>query len=334
VFGKFLKGHFLVSTVLLSIVGFINYIVDPLWYNQGNQINKINLAVNERLSKTNLYLNLKNTNYDCLIFGSSRVTLLNSKSLKNNKCFNYAFSGGTIEEFVKYAEYVKQKGANPKKIYLGVDAYNFAPEHKIRSNVVVSQPKPIYQPYLFSSDNLNFSIRAIRGDYNLPRFYNQEFQVRVVDNAPKYKPELSKSISKESCNLSRVDYYEKLREVFPKAEFISYVPPISAWEVFKKSYSRGLMNCQLKGIHQVSQFFDKMHDFSYVSSVTTNIDNTYDGSHFYPKVNDKIAEILEGKQSTFGIRVDNMNLNNYQEFHQKRLKEFLDEQGKEELWRG
>jgi hypothetical protein len=333
-FIKFLKRHFLISSFLLSLIGVINYIVDPLWYNQGNKINQVNLAVNERLSKTNLYLDVKNTNYDCFIFGSSRVTLLNSNSLKNNKCFNYAFSGGTIEEFVKYAEFVKQKGASPKKIYLGIDAFNFDPKNKIAANVVVPQPKPIFQPYLFSSDNLNFSIRAIRGDYNLPRFYDREFQAQIIDNAPEYKPKLSKSISNEACNLSRIDSYKKLRNIFPQAEFISYVAPISPWWVYNKSYSRGLMQCQLQGIHQVSRFFDKMYDFSYPSPITTNLKNTYDGSHFYPQVNDKIAEILEGKQSNYGIRVDKMNLDRYQEFYRKRLKEFLDKQGREELWRG
>lgn len=333
-FGKFLKCHLLVSSVLLSIVGTINYIVDPLWYNKGNQINQINLAVNERLSKTNLYLNTKYTDYDCFIFGSSRTTLLNSNSFQKNECFNYSFSGGTIEEFVKYAEFVTQKGAKPTKVYLGVDAYNFAPEYKISDNIVVSLPKPIYQPYLFSSDNLNFSIMAIRGDYNLPRFYNQEFQVQVADNTPKYKPKFSRLISKEACNFSRVEYYQKLRNIFPKAELISYVAPISPWWVYNKSYSRGLMECQLEGIHRVAKVFDKMHDFSYPSSITTKIQNTYDGSHFYPNVNDKIAEILEGKQSNFGIRVDKLNLDDYQEFHKQRLNKFLNKQEKEELWRG
>ena len=235
---------------------------------------------------------------------------------------------------MKYAEFVKQKGANPKKVYLGIDTFNFDPKNKISTNVVVSQPKPIFQPYLFSSDNLNFSIRAIRGDYNLPRYYDGEFQVQVIDNAPEYKPKLSKSISKETCNLSRVDYYKKLRNIFPQAEFISYVPPVSAWSVFNNSYSRGLMNCQLEAIHQVSQFFDTTYDFSYPSSVTMKTENTYDGSHFYLEVNDQIAEILEGKQSDFGIRVDRMNLDEYQEFYRKQLKEFLQQQGYEELLRG
>lgn len=333
-FSKFLRIHFSLSCLLLSMIGAINYIVDPLWYYQGNKITKVNMIYDEKLTKTNLYLTTQNHNYDCFIFGSSRTTLLSSNSLSKNKCFNYSFSGGLIEEFVKYAEFIKKKGANPKKIYLGIDHYNFDPKKKVKHNFVVNKPKSIYQYYLFSSDILNLSLRTILRDWNRSMFYDRKFQVKMFVHARKYKPQFSKVESKETCNLYRLKFYKKLRNIFPEAEFISYVPPISGWYLVNNSYSRGLMNCQLQGIHQASHFFDAMYDFSYSSSVTNNTENTYNGSHFYPEVNDRIAAILEGKQSDFGIRVDQMNLDEYQDFHGKRLKEFLEKQGKEELWRG
>ncbi|WP_143288337.1 hypothetical protein [Calothrix rhizosoleniae] len=90
----------------------------------------------------------------------------------------------------------------------------------------------------------------------------------------------------------------------------------------------------MKGIYQVSQVFDTMYDFSYVSPLTTNINNTYDGSHFYPKINDKIAEVIEGEKSNFGIRVDKLSLDDYQKFHKKKLKLFLKKQGQVKLWKG
>lgn len=333
-FGNYLQIYSIVSSAIILSIGAINYTIDPLWYGKGNQLNGINITFNERLTKTNLYLNNGKKKHDCLIFGSSRTTLLNTYSLKKNNCFNYAFSAGTIEEFVKYAEYVKERGANPKKVYIGVDAFNFGADKKIQHNIKVAEPSPIYESYLFSLDALDLSIKTIRKKTRLPRFYDDEFKVKVFEDTPKYKPELIESKSNKKCNFSRISYYKKLQAVFPKAEFIAYVPPISVWKLYNSSYSNGILNCQLQGIHQVSRLFDKMYDFSYVSPVTTNIDNTYDGSHFYPQVNDNIAEILEGKQSDFGIRVDRMNLNEYQQFHKKQLKEFLDKQGKEELWRG
>ncbi|MDJ0675692.1 MAG: hypothetical protein QNJ36_09990 [Calothrix sp. MO_167.B42] len=334
-FSNYLKLYSFVSIFLILFVGSINYIIDPLWYGKGNKLNGINMPFNERLTKTNLYLKNRNK-YDCLIFGSSRTTLLNASSLKNNNCFNYSFSAGRIAEFVKYAEYVKKKGANPKKIYIGVDAFNFDAT-KTEYDITISEPKPIYESYLFSLDTFWLSTKTILNHKkDFIRFYDDKFKVKVFADAPKYQPKLIKNRSqnKYNCNLESISDYKKLKKIFPHAEFIAYVPPISAWKFYNEIYSTGLFNCKLEGIYQVSQLFDTMYDFSYVSPVTTNIDNTYDGSHFYPKINDKIAEIIEGNKSSFGIRVDKLSLDYYQKFHQKKLKLFLENQGQEKLWKG
>ncbi len=333
-FSSYLKLYFLVSSLIISFVGSINYIIDPLWYGKGNKLNGINMPFNERLTKTNLYLKNKNK-YDCLIFGSSRTTLLNASSLKKNNCFNYSFSAGRIAEFVKYAEYVKEKGANPKKIYIGVDAFNFDAT-KIEYDITISEPKPIYESYLFSLDTLWLSTKTILQKKDFIRFYDDRFKVRVFADAPKYQPQLveHRTQSQDNCYLKSISDYKKLKNIFPNAEFITYVPPISAWKFYNEIYSTGLFDCKLKGIYQVSQVFDTMYDFSYVSPLTTNINNTYDGSHFYPKINDKIAEVIEGEKSNFGIRVDKLSLDDYQKLHKKKLKLFLKKQGQEKLWKG
>jgi len=63
--------------------------------------------------------------YDCLIFGSSRTTLLSASAFSGYRCFNLSFSGGQIEDFIAYAEYLEHLGMRPKLIIVGVDGFNF-----------------------------------------------------------------------------------------------------------------------------------------------------------------------------------------------------------------
>ena len=99
---RYRKYTWLIITVAgisaLAILTF-NAILDPLWYLKGNLIHGENYSFDERLTKTNVFLE-REEQLDCVIFGSSRVTLLNETKIKNNTCFNFAFSGGRVLEFI------------------------------------------------------------------------------------------------------------------------------------------------------------------------------------------------------------------------------------------
>lgn len=331
---SYLRTYFTVASVLLLSVGAINLTIDPLWYGQGNKLTKFNTAFNERLTKTNSLLNSDKQKYDCLIFGSSRLTLLNSKAFKKNTCFNYAFSLGTVEEFIKYGEYAKEKGINPKKIYVGIDSFNFNLNKKMefKHKVEVAEPKPIYQSYLFSTDILRTSLKIITHHFSSSILYDENFQGIVSEKAPKYKPKFSDKISNNKCDFYRISYYRQISKIFPNAEIVGYVPPTSAWRLFNVNYAGGTLNCELQGIYEASKSFDASYDFSYPSEITTRIDNTYDGIHYYPEVHDRIAKILEGERSSLGVRIHQYSLEEYQQFHRAKLKEFLQKEGEGKRW--
>jgi hypothetical protein len=329
----YLKTYFTVTSLLVSSIGAVNVAVDPLWYRQGNKLTHVNMTFNERLTKTNQFLKSDRQKYDCLIFGSSRVTLLGNKTFKNNRCFNYAFAAAKPEEIAEYAEYAKERGANPKIVYVGIDRFNFHPENQKQyiPQVEVQEPPPLYQSYLFSLDTLVFSFKTIAGIAPGERYYDRNLRIRVFGDLPKYEPKLTNERSQEQCSTTRLKYYRQIRKTFPNAKIVAYVPPISAWELFNNSYARGLMDCDLEVIHEASKSFDVTYDFSYPSALTTRTDNNYDGSHYYPYVHQELAKILEGKPSDLGIRVNEYSLNEYQQFYRSKLKEFLQKQGKGDL---
>lgn len=330
----YLKTYFKVLAFMILTVGLINFTIDPLWYSQGNRLTGINPPWNERIQKTNLLLQHSSQDYNCLIFGTSRTTLLDTSLLKNDRCFNYSFSGGKVEEFVNYANYAKQKGFNPTKVYVEIEPESLNQKRKPREYEPVTDPMPMYQAYFFSWNAFQLSIDTITKEYSFARLYNSNFQGRLAEDIPAYAPKIEQDNDRRACDLSRIRFYQALKNTFPSASIIGFVAPVSAWFVFNEQYSPGLMNCQLAGIQQISQQFDAVYDFAVPSALTVRKDNTYDGNHYYPKVYEEIAAVLEGRQSEVGIRVDDYALADYQQLYGIRLRRFLARIGAGERWRG
>ena len=319
------KTYFTILTFILLSVLLFNWAIDPLWYGKGNRLTGKNFAFNERVAKTNLFFQDKEQ-YDCLIFGSSRVTLLKASLIRDNHCFNFAFSGGNIREFLAYAKYLKQKGVYPKKIYVGVDSFQVQqktlPKDLPDFITKGANTEPIYTAYL-SLDILRFSISTIFGDSPWPRYYDENFNVELVNNVPVFKPKLVTPKTQGTYYTFRVLLYKELKSVFPKARFIGYVPPVSAWRVVNELYFPGVLDDYLQSIYELSNVFDELYDFSIPSDVTTQTKNTYDGSHYYPQVNVEIAKVIQGQKSDFGIRINSRNFVACKTIYKKRVKDFL-----------
>src|SRR5438067_391128 len=97
----------------------INCLVDPLWYLQGNGVRGINYPFNERLAKI-IRLLPHLPDYDCLILGTSRATLLPEEQISAHRCFNLAFSDGQVSEYLLYADYLRQRGFAPALLIVDV----------------------------------------------------------------------------------------------------------------------------------------------------------------------------------------------------------------------
>lgn len=331
------KLYGLVTFILLGSVAAINWAIDPLWYRHGNILTGKNFTFNERITKTNLFLRTnEEAKYDCIILGSSRVTALRTSNFTKDKCFNYALKGGEIPDFVNYAESLKNEGLDPEIVYIGVDGLNFVEKERTKQeslNLNTLTTKSPIEAYL-SADVLLFSAMTLLGISPDPgNYYDRNFEPVDFANPPVYTPSFYQSAAPQKCDLSSVESFVNLRNTFPNARFIGYVPPRSAWSIINDTYGRELMDCYLLGFHKLGESYDAMYDFSAPSKITKNPDNTFDGSHYSVTVNNEIAQILQGKNNEdFGIRVDKYDFKEYRSLYRQKLRDFLAENNQLDLW--
>lgn len=312
-FSKYIVAFSLWILFLGASTLILNLLVDPLWYSGGNRFFPQNYAFNERYSKTNLVLSL-DKKFDCFIFGASRATLLNARKIKGHTCFNFAFSEGKVGEYLAFARYLKQWGANPRLLVVGVNEDNFfsnddkAENLSIPDFVLTGQPPPSFWRSYLSIDVLDFSIRTLRRRSPLPRYYTDSFAAEVLPDAPTFQPNYDASIKRSARSLTsdRVMKLQQLRDIFPRSRMIGYVPPLNLWTVASMERAGELVEL-LRALHTASDIFDEFVDFAVPSEITSDSTLTYDGSHYYPYINDMVIERLFRDQSaTSRIQFDSV----------------------------
>lgn len=314
----------LTATVIvcaLAVFAF-NAAVDPLWYFQGNRLGTVNYAFNERLSKTNLFLSHEGK-YDCVIFGDSRVTLLPEEKIEGYNCFNFAFSAGKAAEAVAYARYLRAEGFEPRLVVMGVPGTAF--RERIGGTDIPEfvhegdRPKSPYLAYL-SFDAASMSWQTLFGKSPLDRVYDRDFVCHVAPGAPAYDPAkpIRDLFAGRFTGIERVSFYDDMREIFPDARLVGYVPPISAWAI--NAYAeKGWLDEYLKAIHLASEKFDRFLDYGVPSAMTVDPANTYDGTHYSEDANEKIAQRLLEGETEEALDLKETSLAEMKRVYEKRL---------------
>ncbi|WP_143710237.1 hypothetical protein [Parvibaculum lavamentivorans] len=303
----YLMTLFATVVVVGAVALGFNAAVDPMWYFGGNKLGTVNYAFNERLSKTNRFL-ADPDSYDCLIFGDSRVTLLPEDKIKGYRCFNFAFSAGKAEEAVAFARYVEERGFKPRLVIMGVPAAAFR-ERIGGVNIPPfikegGEPKSAYLSYL-SFDAVSMSWQTLFGPSPLDRVYDRDFNCKVAPGAPAYDPKvpLRDLMAGKFTGTQRVRFYDDMRGIFPDAELVGYVPPISAWAI--KSYAdAGWLDGYVRALQLASEKFDRFLDYGVPSELTIDVENTYDGTHYSEPANAAVAQSLlsGGMQDTLNVK--------------------------------
>ncbi len=333
---SFVRSLALAFGLSASLVFGLNGAVDPLWFFGGNRLTGKNFGFDERNAKLNQFLRAPAT-YDCVIFGSSRATWMPVDALTPLNCFNLAFSAGQVEEFIAFASYLRYRGIRPRHLVIGVDGFNF--ETQSRDPVSIPQhvseltapPSPL--PAYLSVDSLSMSWRTLANRMNSPGYYDRNFVKVVSDRAPTFRPDqtlAAEGLQRADASSRRDNnfetrnaiLYKALLEVFPEANFIGYVPPISAWHIAALD-ERGTLDNYLDALFATAQYFPVFLDFSIPSPVTMRTDTTYDGSHYLPEYNHSIGTaLIAGKTDGWGIDLKGLDRKTYGDRYRQALAKF------------
>ena len=315
--------------VIVAACFAVNCLVDPLWYLRGNVLTGVNYAFNERLAAIIRFLP-RRADYDCVIFGTSRASLLPDEKIEGYRCYNLSVSDGTAPEYVLYAKYLRERGYMPRLMIVDVKRAEFiGPQQAVEVPDFVrdgASPPSIFASYL-SLDALDFSIRTLSGDSPHHRYYDEDFhaQLEVRSKRHNYNPKgpIKPQPAPFDVHAERAQAYIELRRQFPTARAIGYIPPESAWRIAAFSLT-GQLDAYLAAIGQVAAAYDEFLDFSIPSALTEAKEGTYDGSHYTRAVNARVLAGLMANQSDIAVDWHKGDLAAITALYHRRLAVFIE----------
>jgi hypothetical protein len=314
------------SALLVGALCFaINVLVDPLWYLRGNLISGVNYAFNERTAKM-IRLLPQMTSYDCVLIGSSHTALMHERLIRTHRCFNLGFSHGRVGEFLSYAKYLRARGFRPRLVVINVDLYDFEerPDALTIPDFIRNgeDPPSILRTYL-SLDALNFSLRTLRGSFPNHLVYSRDGEMHIIAKTHPYRPpQVAPRSNPPPFHSELASSFAELREIFPEARAIGWVPPISAWTIAQLKLD-GRLAAYLNTLAAVASGFDEFLDFGIPSGITAETSNTFDGMHYVDSVNDRVVIALISGAPAFGIDWHQWSLSAMTVQYVERLDEFV-----------
>lgn len=313
---RYLKGFLLGLGLTVSLAFAFNCVIDPLWFFGGNHLQAKNFTFNERISKS-VWLDRNKPNFNCLILGSSRTTLIDVRSIPKLKCFNYSVGGGSLADSLQLAKFAAQKITGLTTVFVSVDDFNW-----ISSTALdVNKPSPFSQDiqaklspfkHYFGLSALGMSVRTLLDSSPTPRYYAGDFSIQVRADAPRRADGIPRdTLAVPNLNDAQImknvtavsEAIEGIRAVFPRSRVVGFVPFTSRATIAANVDKIGV-DRYIEAQLLIASSFDDFYDFSIVSEVTTDPRATYDGSHFFPHVNALlIRQMVLQEESGLSVRI-------------------------------
>ncbi|MBN9546182.1 MAG: hypothetical protein J0I19_11965 [Alphaproteobacteria bacterium] len=319
----YLATIMLLAAAIMGGTGLLNYLVDPLWFFGGDKLAPRNFPWDERTARIAQFVT-GTRDYDCYIFGASRVGMLNFKNVAGHKCFLVSFEYASPGELVAYAKYIKQHAARePDLIMVGIEDANFI-DNLTPANLadpVRENRTPHFWQYYFSLDVAKWSLKTISDAAPKARYYGKDLTGKIRADAgtmPILRLKMAPG-EKLHMSLKNVPEFANFRALFPKAHLVGFATPVASARI-KEYQLWGLLPVYLKALHATAEHFDEMYDFSIPSRITNNPNLTYDGSHYQPAVYDLIIKALQRHEPSFGIKISGCSLAETEAQYQERLK--------------
>ena len=324
--------------IVLSGMYALNAIVDPLWHLRGNLVSKVSHRFDERTMKLNYLLN-RLDQYDCVIFGASRATLLDESLIEESKCYNLAFSLGHIREFTLVSEYLKSRGFSPERIIVSIDEISFQPRAATQGQRLpayvreMARPKWSIEDYLGKTP-LRFSFRSLFDRPTFLRAYERRedgsYQGILQPTDQVYEPVKTMLITSqhlEPYDTEMLEEFARFRSVFPDAEYEAYVSPISDWLQARIDLT-GNLEKYIKLRHELAGLFEGgFWDTSVPNELTADPSLTIDGEHYFEAANKTITDCLNGDRSKCGADVRSLSVEDYSALILPPIRALIEDEG-------
>ncbi|MFJ5623530.1 hypothetical protein ACIQD3_12470 [Peribacillus loiseleuriae] len=304
----FIITFIVLTTLVLGSTAAFNYFIDPMWtFNHKNSYNDVQTVIDERQQKINK-IHFTPFEYDTLLIGSSRTTYIDQHDFKNMNVFNFSASDLSIKEYKSFIDYAKkEKGSEFDRIIIGVDFFKSSVQESQKNlsldEYILKQEEPFYRlKNLISLDILDYSKRNFRLSKKNAIVEDRNYNRDNVAFAKEIEPSTRAAQTKEKIQKFKQVFYGptyeynpefkqillQLKRENPTTEFILFTTPISA-PLFEALVESGRMKDYERWLHDMITVFGGVYNFMYPNSVTRDLDNYFDGHHFYPHVGKLIA---------------------------------------------
>lgn len=331
---KWVKIVIIISLINISIVGSINYFVDPLWnFSHKNNFNSIQEGFDERQQKTNL-VQFKNMNfYKGVLLGSSRATHINQNDFEDMKIFNYALASMFPYEYKGYIDFFKKnKEEELDYIIIAADFYGINTPKDVKfenPEFYISKSESIGYRYrmLFSIDGLKKSISNVRSFYsgkneyydrnNIKYEYKVSEQERLIRYAKNLKRHTETFIGdKYVFNNDYISIYKSLIIDNPQTKVIVFTSPVTADLLVSIIKNADKLKEYKEWLYNIINIFGEVHQYMDINTITTNLQNYPDDDHYYDFIATLLANKIAGVQNDnipkdFGIVLNKSNIDEY-----------------------
>lgn len=309
-FRRWTKRFILISTLLILIICLLNFLINP--FGVFNNENTLNIVKNHAIGRMAKFYYGKRSEPNVLMMGTSRMGYIDPKELEayeKGNIYNLALNGsGISEQYYNLKYFIETKDI--KTVVMGLDffSYNSENSYEKTSSFKLGRFSKISEDYtdaLFSYLALSSSLLTIKDNiFNIPAMNNHNIG---FDYGNKFKDISHKKRKKNflhSLNsyANDIKYYNNIYFTNPKSldkeisyltktiflcasnnvKLKVYISPISAKQ-YDLLFSKGLENSYLYWLREISNNIE-YYDFSGHNSITENMQNYNDSSHFKPQI--------------------------------------------------
>jgi len=322
---KFTKV-FLIALVLIPIIGFINYIIDPSQQYRVDTFYKVPFS-NERFQNAGFSKNYK---YDSVVLGTSMVENFVIDEVQNKlnykKSLKLCIAGGTAKEQSTTLQTALTNNPNIKNILWGLDTFSFLGDTQNLKFGKNSFPFYLYDDvilndykYLLSIDTVKDSLKTMAKAYtrdsnHISYDYNRMFQSQHLDEDKFTKQNIEKEwdnrdriFSKQELRTLKYNYLKSsfdfnflaILKENPQIRFKIFFPPYSilTHKLFEEKEVLEDVLMFKNYLYETLSSLDnvELYDFQLEKNITHNLNNYKDLGHYHQKINSWILNRIKDK---------------------------------------